>query len=296
MIVRIIGVPIDLGQTRRGVDMGPSAIRYARLHERIRAIGHEVEDAGNVSVPLMEGARLQDNRLRFLPEVMAVAKRTADVVEATLREGRFPLVLGGDHSLAVGSLAGVARVRPRTAVVWFDAHGDFNTKETTPSGNIHGMAFSSALGLAGEDLQVDGKPTGLPAAGAVLIGARSLDPGERENLKRSGITIYTMHEIDKYGMKEVISLVLDRTRDCEGIHISFDMDVLDPLEAPGVGTAVRGGLNYREAHLAMELLAESGRISSMDMVEVNPILDEANRTAELAAELCASALGSRILR
>ncbi len=296
MIVRIIGVPIDLGQARRGVDMGPSAIRYAQLHERIRAIGHEVEDAGNVFVPMMEGTKLHDAKLRFLPEVMAVAKRTADVVEAALREGRFPLVLGGDHSLAVGSIAGVARVKPRTAVIWFDAHGDFNTKETTPSGNVHGMAFASALGAGGPDLCVEGRPTGLSAAGAVLIGARSLDAGERENLKRSGISVFTMHEIDKYGMKEVISHTLDRTRDCEGMHISFDIDVLDPLEAPGVGTACRGGLDYREAHLAMELLAESGKVTSMDMVEVNPILDEQNRTAELAAELCASALGSRIMR
>lgn len=296
MIVRIIGVPIDLGQTRRGVDMGPSAIRYAQLHERIRSIGHEVEDAGNIFVPLMESTRLHDQKLRFLPEVMAVAKRTADVVESAMREGRFPLVLGGDHSLAVGSIAGVARVKPRTAVVWFDAHGDFNTRDTTPSGNIHGMAFASALGVGGPDLCVDGRPTGISPSSCALIGARALDPGERENLKRSGINVFTMHEIDKYGMKEVISLALDRTRDCDGMHISFDIDVLDPLEAPGVGTSVRGGLDYREAHLAMELLAESGRVTSMDMVEVNPILDEQNRTAELAAELCASALGSRILR
>ncbi len=296
MIVRIIGVPIDLGQTRRGVDMGPSAIRYAQLHERIRAIGHEVEDAGNIFVPMMESTRLQDKQLRFLPEVMAVAKKTADVVERALREGRFPLVLGGDHSLAVGSIAGVVRVKPKTAIVWFDAHGDFNTKETTPSGNIHGMAFASAMGAGGKDLCVGEEPVPVSPNHAVLIGARALDPGERENLKRSGISVFTMHEIDKYGMKEVISHALDRTRECDGMHISFDIDVLDPLEAPGVGTACRGGLDYREAHLAMELLAESGRITSMDMVEVNPILDEANRTAELAAELCASALGSRILR
>lgn len=296
MIVRIIGVPIDLGQTRRGVDMGPSAIRYAQLHERIRAIGHGVEDAGNVFVPLMESAQLQDKKLRFLPEVMAVAKRTAEVVEASLREGRVPLILGGDHSLAVGSIAGVLRVKPKTAIFWFDAHGDFNTRETTPSGNIHGMAFSSAMGVAGAELAVDGELKPVPAARGVLIGARSLDPGERENIKRIGIHAFTMHELDKYGMKEVISQALDRTRDAEAIHISFDMDVVDPLEAPGVGTPVRGGIDYREAHLAMELLAESGKVCSMDLVEVNPILDEANRTAELAAELCASALGSRILR
>ncbi|MEK7865944.1 MAG: arginase family protein, partial [Planctomycetota bacterium] len=174
MIVRIIGVPIDLGQTRRGVDMGPSAIRYAQLHERIRAIGHEVEDAGNIFVPMMESTRLQDKQLRFLPEVMAVAKKTADVVERALREGRFPLVLGGDHSLAVGSIAGVVRVKPKTAIVWFDAHGDFNTKETTPSGNIHGMAFASAMGAGGKDLCVGEEPVPVSPNHAVLIGVREV--------------------------------------------------------------------------------------------------------------------------
>ncbi len=296
MKVRIIGVPIDLGQRRRGVDMGPSAIRYAQLAERLHAIGHEVEDAGNVAVPIMEGATLHDQRARFLPEVMAVAVETANVVEQAMRDGCFPIVLGGDHSLAIGSIAGVLRVKPRCAIFWFDAHGDYNTMETTPSGNIHGMAFSGAMGFAGPKLSVEWDPQRVDPHRAVLIGARALDNGEKENLRKSGIHIFTMHELDRYGIKEVISRALDLTKDSDGLHVSFDMDILDPLEAPGVGTPERGGIDYREAHLALELLAESGKLTSLDVVEVNPILDQANRTAELAAELCASAVGARIMK
>ncbi|MBI3273302.1 MAG: arginase [Planctomycetes bacterium] len=296
MKIRIIGVPVDLGAGRRGVDMGPSAIRYAQLQEKLRSLGHEVDDAGDMEVAIPETQAVRDSKLRYLPEIVAFSRVCADAVEKALREGCFPLVLGGDHSIAVGTLWGVTRVKRDCGVLWFDAHGDFNTAETTPSGNIHGMSFASSLGMGAPELTQNPLPASrLSPRRCVLIGARSLDPGEQRLLRASGVHVYTMHEVDKYGMKDVVGRALDEMRGADGVHLSFDMDVVDPREAPGVGTPVRGGITFREAHLAMELVAEARVVTSMEMAEVNPILDHQNQTAELAAHLMASALGMRIM-
>lgn len=296
MRIRIIGVPVDLGAGRRGVDMGPSAIRYAHLQEKLRGLGHDVEDVGDIEVPIPETQEVRDPRLRYLPEITAFSRVTADAVEQALRDGCFPLVLGGDHSIAIGTLWGVTRVKTRCGLIWLDAHGDFNTHETTGSGNIHGMSFASSVGLGAADLVHNPRPaTGINPHDCVLIGARSLDAGERQLLRDAGVHVFTMHELDKYGMKDVMARAFDHLRGIDAVHLSFDIDVIDPQDAPGVGTPVRGGITYREAHLAMELLADAGVLTSMEMAEVNPILDERNRTGELAADLIASALGLRIL-
>ncbi|MFB6191886.1 MAG: arginase [Haloarculaceae archaeon] len=297
MTVRLIGVPTDYGANRRGVDMGPSAIRYAGLAERVESVV-ACEDAGDLAATRPEETDPEtdafEGRARFLPAVRDVVSRLEERVAGALAEGATPLVLGGDHSIAIGSLRGTAR-DAEVGVVWFDAHGDFNTPETTPSGNVHGMSLAAALGV-GAFGDADWAHTGIDPAHVALVGLRDLDPGERRALRDSDVAAYTMNDVDERGIAGVVEEALDvATRGTDGLHVSLDLDWLDPDEAPGVGTPVRGGATYREAHTAMEAVAETGALRSMDVVEVNPIMDEHNRTAELAAELVASAFGSRVL-
>ena len=294
--IAVIGAPLDLGQGRRGVDMGPSAIRYAGLEERLVGLGYVVRDEGNVETAVAEATALRDERARFLPEIHDTCELiAARVAEATTR-GALPLVLGGDHSVALGTLGGMASVHGPGGVLWIDAHSDINTPETSPSGNVHGMALAAALGLAGPGFESDAWP--LPAVDpkrVALVGTRLLDDGERRLLREAGVRVFTMSEVDRIGIERAIRESLDRISGGGFVHVSFDMDVLDPDVAPGVGTPVRGGLTYREAHLAMELVAESGSARSLEVVEVNPILDRENTTAATAVELVASALGATII-
>jgi arginase len=295
--IAIIGTPVDLGAGRRGVDMGPGAIRYAGLKERLEALGYSVRDLGNVAVPLAEQFEPPQSaeKLRYLEPLIEINLALAGQVAAVVAEGSFPLVLGGDHSLALGSIGGVARGR-RIGVIWLDAHGDFNTPETTPSGNVHGMVVAALTGRGHPKL------TTLLGPGAILrdsdvamVGIRDLDKYEREALRASGIQVFTMHDIDRRGLASVMEEAIMRVSvGTAGFHVSPDMDALDPSEAPGVGTPVLGGISYREAHLAMELVAQSGKLIGLDLVEVNPILDSHNVTAELAVEFALSALGKRI--
>ena len=292
----IIGAPLDLGAGRRGVDMGPSAIRYAGIDDRLRELGYDCADLGNVETAIPEAAPSGDPQARFLDAIKEACERVAGRVAGAIREGRKPIVLGGDHSVAIGTLGGLASARGAGAVIWLDAHGDLNTPESSPSGNVHGMPLAAALGLAPDTFASDVWP--LPAVEperTVLLGVRSLDPGERETVQRLGIGVYTMSEVDRQGVETVLREALDRVDGAAFVHVSLDMDVIDPDVAPGVGTPVRGGLSYREAHLAMELLAESGVFDSFEIVEVNPILDRENATGRLAVELAASAFGARIL-
>ena len=295
--VSIIGAPLDLGQARRGVDMGPSAIRYAGLEERLIEIGHAVTDRGNVVAPEPEALALVDERARFLPEILEACAELASLVEATVREGARPLVLGGDHSIALGTLAGLAAAAGQSGgVIWIDAHGDLNTPETSPSGNVHGMSLGAAIGRAQEWFAHEGLT--LPAldpSRVALVGIRSLDAGEREFLREADVRVFTMSDIDRIGIERAMREALDRVAGPGFVHVSFDLDSLDPEVAPGVGTPVRGGLTYREAHLACELIAESGIVGSLEVVEENPILDRENTTALTAVELIASALGKTIL-
>jgi arginase len=294
--VRVMGVPIDYGADRRGVDMGPSAIRYAGLHERLRRIGHAVHDVGNITVPVPESRHPHHERMKYIDEIVKVNRVLARTVERALDDGTFPLVLGGDHSIAMGTVAGLLRRSPRLGVIWFDAHGDFNTEETTPSGNVHGMPVAAMVGLGHPKLRKPFLDRAVDPRKVVYIGVRTLDPQEAVNLKQSGATVFSMHEVDRYGMREVMARTLEIVgRDTDGVHCSFDIDAIDPLYAPGSGTPYGGGLTEREAHLALELLAEADILTSFEMVEVNPILDDHNRTGKLAAELIASALGSRII-
>jgi arginase len=294
--VAVIGATLDLGQGRRGVDMGPSAIRYAGLEERLVGLGYVVRDEGNVETAVAEATALRDERARFLPEIHDTCELiAARVAEATTR-GALPLVLGGDHSVALGTLGGMASVHGPGGVLWIDAHSDINTPETSPSGNVHGMALAAALGLAGPGFESDAWP--LPAVDpkrVALVGTRLLDDGERRLLREAGVRVFTMSEVDRIGIERAVRESLDRISGAGFVHVSFDMDVLDPDVAPGVGTPVRGGLTYREAHLAMELVAESGSAQSLEVVEVNPILDRENTTAATAVELVASALGATIM-
>ena len=282
--------PMDLGANRRGVDMGPSALRYARLLEQLEDLGYTVEDLGDVPVSLARASRRRGRGLAYLEEIRAAALVLKERL-AALPEGVFPIVLGGDHSLSMGSVAGAARGR-RVGVVWVDAHADFNTPETSPSGNVHGMPLAVLSGLGHPRLTevfraVDPKDV-------VLVGVRSLDPGEKRLLKEAGVRVYTMHEVDRLGVARIAEEVLKHLQGLP-LHVSLDADVLDPTLAPGVGTPVPGGLTYREAHLLMEILAESGRVQSLDLVEVNPILDERNRTAEMLVGLALSLVGKRIV-
>lgn len=295
--VAVIGGTLDLGAGRRGVDMGPSAIRYAGLDQQLRdKLGVSVFDEGNVISPVVETAEVGDERARYLPQILDLCDRVAKLVEAAARRGAMPLVLGGDHSVALGSLVGMALARGPGGVVWIDAHGDLNTPETSPSGNVHGMVLAAALGLAGEafrreEWQIPAVEPGKLA----LVGVRSLDEGERELLGTIDAKVFTMSEIDRIGIEPCMREALAHASGAGFLHVSLDMDVVDPDYAPGVGTPVRGGLSYREAHLALETVAEYGRTDSMDVVEVNPILDRENATGQLAVELVASALGARIL-
>ncbi len=292
--VAIIGAALDLGQGRRGVDMGPSAMRAAGLEERLRSLGYEVRDLGNVDSLEPEEAELEDERARFLPEIKEACARIAALVVEASAADEVPLVLGGDHSVALGTLAGLASAHGQGGVLWIDAHPDINTPETSPSGNVHGMPLAAALGLAPE---FESDSWTLPAVvpdRVALIGTRQLDAGERRLLREAGVRVYTMSEIDRVGIERAVRESLDRVAGGGFVHVSFDMDVLDPAVAPGVGTPVRGGLTYREAHLALELVAESGLAGSLEIVEVNPILDRENTTALTAVELVASALGKTI--
>jgi arginase len=299
MDVQLIGVPMDLGADRRGVDMGPSAIRYAGLSEAVESAGHDCADRGDLAVPRPETQEDTDDeyggRAKFLGETRQVCTALSDTVADTLADDRFPLVLGGDHSIAVGSLGGAARDHD-VGVVWFDAHGDYNTPSTTPSGNVHGMSLAAALGV-GEFADHDWADSGIDPSNVALVGIRDLDEQEREALAASDVTVYTMGDIDEQGLPAVADAALDVAMDgTDGFHVSLDMDFLDPDEAPGVGTPVRGGATYREAHAAMEeVAAHRDHLVSMELVEVNPILDTHNRTAELGVELVASGLGKRII-
>jgi arginase len=291
--IAVIGAALDLGAGRRGVDMGPSAIRYAGLSERLARAGIEVEDRGNVQAALAETQTSGSERARFLDEILETSRRVAAEVERARAESLLPLVLGGDHSIAIGTLGGMAE-GGRGGVLWLDAHGDLNTPETSPSGNVHGMPLAAALGLCG--FGADG--LNLPALDAervALVGVRSLDPGEREAVKRLGLAVYTISDLDRHGVEPVIEEALERVSGGAFVHVSVDLDVVDPEFAPGVGDPVRGGLSYREAHLALELVAEAGVLDSLELAEVNPIRDHENTTAGLAVELAASALGARIL-
>lgn len=293
----MIGAPLDLGAGRRGVDMGPSAIRYAGLRRQLAdELGLDVADFGNVSAPVAESTAMGDDRARFLPQILALCDEVARVVARAAERGALPLVLGGDHSVALGSLVGMASVRGAGGVLWLDAHGDLNTPATSPSGNVHGMVLAAALGLAGPAFAHEGWTLPAVEAGRVaLVGVRSLDEGERELLRRIDAKVFTMSEVDRIGIEPCMRDALAHAAGGGFLHVSFDMDVVDPDTAPGVGTPVRGGLSYREAHLALEIVAESGLADSLDVVEVNPILDRENATGRLAVELVASALGARIL-
>jgi arginase len=292
--VAVIGAGLDLGAGRRGVDMGPSAIRYAELESRIRAVGREVVDLGDVGVPVPEATAEGDPRYRYLAPIKQVCERLAELVAGAAAEGQLPLVLGGDHSIAMGSIGGMARHHGPGAALWIDAHGDLNRPETSPTGNVHGMPLAAALGAAGDPFASAAYPT--PSLARVaLVGVRSLDEGERELIAERGIRVFTMTEIDRRGVEAVIDDALAELAGLPFLHVSLDLDAVDPMFAPGVGTPVPGGLSYRETHLALELVAEAGVLDSLDVVEVNPILDRENETARLAVELVASALGQRIL-
>jgi arginase len=285
--VDVIGVPMDLGADRRGVDMGPSAIRYARLRENLEALGvTRYVDHGNVPVPVVESGVAQSAKnAKYLPVILAVCDELARLVEEAMRAGGFPLVLGGDHSIAIGTLAGARRaLGHEPGLLWFDAHGDINTPLTSPSGNVHGMPVSIAL----DERSIAPERT-------VLIGLRDVDAGERARITEIGVRAFSMSEIDRLGMERVMEEALAIVGPDLPLHVSFDMDGIDPAEAPGVGTPVRGGLGYREAHLAMEMVADTGLLRSLEITEINPIFDQRNRTAELAVELILSALGKTIL-
>ena len=296
MRIRVIGVPMDLGADRRGVDIGASAIRYAGLNDQLRRLDHQVHDIGNIIVPQPESQPIGNSRLKYLEQIIKVSEELAGAVAAALAENEFPLVLGGDHSIALGSITGVTRVHKDIGLLWIDAHGDFNTEKTTPSGNVHGMILAALAGLGNSRLtNIGGWAPKLHTQTIVIVGARDLDTGERELLRTHGVHVFTMPDIDQRGMSDVMREALAIAGQAnDGIHVSLDMDALDPTYAPGVGTPVRGGLTYREAHLAMELIADSGRLVAMDVVEVNPILDRENATAQLAVELVMSALGKKI--
>src|SRR5919198_537677 len=277
----IIGAPIDLG---------------AGLADRLAALGYACVDCGNVRAAVAEASDIGDPRARFLGEIKSACERVAELVASALDEARVPIVLGGDHSIGLGTLGGLASARGPGGVLWFDAHGDLNTPETTPSGNVHGMPLAAALGLADDAFASDAWPLpSLAPEHVVLVGIRSLDAGERELVKDLGVAVYTMTDLDRRGVEPIVREALERLAGASFVHVSLDMDVVDPDAAPGVGTPVRGGLSYREAHLAMELVAEWGKFGSFEIVEVNPILDRENATGRLAVELAASAFGERIL-
>ncbi len=286
---------MDLGQDRRGVDMGPSAIRYARLQAVLKELGYPVTDLGNAVTPIPETVEKREE-IRHLAAVRGVCEEVAGRAEAMISEGLFPIFLGGDHSISIGTVSGVARSFGRTGVIWLDAHADFNVPETSPSGNIHGMPLSVLTGRGHPDLvDIGGEGASVRTEDVVVLGLRSVDTKERSLLREAGVRVYTMKEIDAYGVASVVRRALKDLSHVDRLHLSFDLDVVDPDVAPGVGTPVRGGLTYREAHLVMELINEAGIVTSLDVVEVNPILDDGNETAELAVELVASLMGRQII-
>jgi len=280
--------------------MGPSAIRIAGVAEKLRSLGHTVQDEGDIPTKAPELQRVRNDKLRYLPEIVRACTLLAGKVEKILRGDGFPLILGGDHSVAIGTIAGVAsyavKTRKRLGILWIDAHGDFNTERSTPSGNIHGMPLAVAIGLGARELtSVGGDFRKVDPKQVVLIGTRDLDDGERKNIKQSGVSVFSMEEIDKDGMSAVLGRALRKMRDVDLLHVSLDVDAIDPSVAPGVGTPVKGGLNYREAHLIMETVNENGKMTSLEVVEVNPILDNRNQSAEFAVELVQSAFGKKII-
>jgi arginase len=303
--IAIIGAPMDLGAGRRGVDMGPSAVRLAGLNEKLAALGYQVEDLGNVVVDQPESLPGGPSHARFLPQIAQTCRRLADMVEQAADASKVPVVLGGDHSIAVGTVAGMSRhFRKRgrkLGLIWIDAHADMNTPESSPSGNVHGMPLACCMGLGPAELtRIAGYSPAVDASSVAILGLRSVDEIERLNVRETGVHAFTMRDIDERGMRAVIQEAIQfasRASQGEigGFHLSFDMDAVDPSDAPGVGTPVRGGITYREAHLAMELVCDSGLMASMEVVEVNPVIDEANRTALLAVELVTSAMGKGIL-
>ena len=299
--IAVIGAPLDLGAGRRGVDMGPSAVRVANLDGRLAALGYRVEDLGNVAVEQPESLRAGPQRARYLPQIAETCRRLAEIVERALARRKFPLVLGGDHSVAVGTIGGVAnylaRKKRKLGVVWIDAHADMNTPQTTPSGNVHGMPLACVVGIGPKELtHICGYAPIVHPKNVALVGIRDVDILEKPHVKNSGVRAFTMRDIDERGMRVVMQEAIEiACSGTAGFHCSLDMDSVDPDEAPGVGTPVRGGITYREAHLAMEIICDSRRITSMEVVEVNPVIDVANRTANLAVELVMSAMGKRIL-
>lgn len=293
-VIRIIGVPIDLGQNKRGVDMGPAALRYAGLAARLTELGCEVHDSGDIAVPI-RGTVADEEGQHYLPSIRAACHDVYAAARRAVGQGEIPLFIGGDHTLAIGSIGGVTHGEP-AGLLWIDAHGDFNTPQTTITGNIHGMTLAVLMGDGYHEL-VDVGRSGpkLAANDVVMIGIRDLDPGERDRLKESGIAVYTMRDIDERGMSVVTREALERLEHRERLHVSLDMDAIDPQAGPGVGTACPGGITYREAQLMMEIIADSNRCAALDVVEINPILDHHNQTARLAVELTASLFGKRIL-
>ncbi|MFC7686112.1 arginase [Ureibacillus sp. GCM10028918] len=296
--ISVIGAPSDYGQLRRGVDMGPSAIRYADVSERLEALGYEIKDEGDIVVKRAMNNTQLDTNLKNLKEVVEVCTQLSNKVSEVIGQGRFPLVLGGDHSIAIGTLAGLAAHYDNLGVIWYDAHADLNTPATSPSGNIHGMPLAVSIGLGDERLLTIGGPAPkIKPENIIIIGARSVDPGERDLIREKGIKVYTMHEIDRMGMTRIMeeTIAYFKERKVDGVHLSLDLDGLDPLYTPGVGTPVPGGITYRESHLAMEMLEEEGIITSAEFVEVNPILDERNKTADVAVALMGSLLGEKLV-
>jgi arginase len=301
MKIKILGVPLDMGQERRGVDMGPSAVRAAGLNHALESLGHTVEDSGNIHVRLPEEQPFGNQRAKYLKEIAETSEDVAERICQTLEAGYFPVVLGGDHSVAIGTQAGVAKFyRDRNQEIgclWIDAHADMNTPESSPSGNVHGMPFAASLGRGPEELtNIFGFAPKLRPERCALIGVRDLDAPERQVVRASGVSVFTMREIDELGMRIVMERAITlASRGTAGFVVSFDMDVTDPGEAPGVGTPVRGGITFREAHLAMEMVADSGKMLAFELVEINPIIDVMNKTAILGVGFTASAFGKKIL-
>jgi len=298
--IRIIGVPMDLGASRRGVDMGPSALRVAGLQARIKQLGHQVEDIGNISVKQPEEMSYGEKRAKYLAEIADACKDLGVLVEKSLEESMLPVVLGGDHSIAAGTLSGIAayfkKKEKKIGLIWLDAHGDINTPESSPSGNVHGMPLAAAMGYGAIELvELQGFKPKVEPQNISLVGIRDLDSQEKKLAKKSGVHVFTMRDIDERGMREVMSDALKYAMDdTDGISVSLDMDFVDPSDAPGVGTPVRGGVTYREAHLAMEMIADTEAMVSLEIVEINPVIDEHNRTALLGVELVLSGLGKKI--
>ncbi|MEC5425819.1 arginase [Virgibacillus sp. C22-A2] len=295
--ISIIGVPMDLGQSRRGVDMGPSALRYAGAIEKLEELDFQIIDLGDIPINRPAQSDLNDgSNLKNLKQVIEANQQLGDMVDQEVKKGNFPLIFGGDHSIAIGSLAGVSKHYENLGVIWYDAHGDLNSEETSPSGNIHGMPLAVSLGIGHDNLiNISNYTPKVKPENIVIIGARSLDPGERAVIRDKGIKVFTMHEIDRMGMSQVMEESIDYLKErTDGVHLSLDLDGIDPSEAPGVGTPVLGGITYRESHLAMEMLEESGIITSAEFVEINPILDEKNKTATVAVALMGSLFGEKL--